>query len=44
MRNTIYGLAMLSVLLISGVAIEALADVSYHEMKEHVFQIVNMRS
>jgi hypothetical protein len=42
MRNTIYGLAMLSVLIASGMVIEALADVVYHEMKEHVIQTVNM--
>mgnify|MGYP003322279473 CR=1 FL=1 len=41
MRYTMYGLALLSVLLVSGMAIEALADAGYHEMKEQVLQIVN---
>ncbi|WP_277752533.1 hypothetical protein [Ewingella americana] len=43
MRYTIYSLALLSVLLVSGFVIEALADMSYHEMKEKALMIVNLR-
>lgn len=43
MRYSLFGFALLSVLLLSGIAIEALADVGYHEIKEQLLQIINNR-
>lgn len=42
MRYTMYGLVLLSLLLVTGMAIEALADVGYHEIKEQALGLINV--
>lgn len=42
MRYTMYGIILLAAFIVSGIAIEALADIGYHEIKEQALEIVNM--